>query len=325
VKSVGRYLIIPLLAAVLALPLIQSAPVFASPGLSVSKTIVKVNVPPGESKGFTMTVGNSAGDPTTDIMVEVMGLGQNIDGTYQELTETDDRSPYSARSFISVTPDEFQLSPGGSQEVTVSIDVPDNVGSGGRYAVIYTHSKPAGQGNVGIASAIGTTIVLTVSDTELKRAGSITDFSVAEIASGEPVGITATIENTGNYHYKAQAKALLKDESGIELSTASTPITGCSIIPTYSYEFEASLAPDQELKSGTYYVDLEMALEDGTVLDSETKSFEITGTYVPPGVVAGGISTLPTTNWVLIIGGFAGGCILTALVLWLLMRRKLAS
>jgi hypothetical protein len=321
VKSVVRYLIISLILAVLALPVIQSAPVCASPGLGVSKTIVKANVIPGETKGFTFTVSSSAGDPSMDIMIEVMGLGQGLDGAYQELTEADDRGPYSARSFVSVTPDGFQLEPGGSQEVAVSIDVPDNVGAGGRYAVLYTHSTPAGQGNVGIASAIGTIIVLTVSDTELTEAGSITDLNVAEVASGEPLDITAILKNTGNYHYKAQAKATLKDESGAELGIASTPITGSSIVPNYSYEFKASLVTDQKLKSGTYYVDLEVTLEDGTVLDSKTESFEITGTYVPPGIER----ESSETNWVLIIGVFAAGCVLAALIVWLLMRRKRAS
>lgn len=54
-----------------------------------------------------------------------------------------------------------------------------------------------------------------------------------------------------------------------------------------------------------------MNVEDGTVLDSETKSVKIGGAYAPSGAEL-------ATNLALIIGGFAGGIILVGLLAYFL-------
>ena len=321
-KSVGKYLIIFLAAVLLALPLISSAPVSASPGLSVSPLVLKTSIAPGDSRTFTMTVGSGAGDPPMDIVVEVKGLGQSPDGRYQALALGEDKSPYSAQSFISISPQEFHLEQGASQEVEVVIAVPEDVGDGGRYAIIYTHIKPAAQSGTSIVSAIGTSLVLTISGTELIKTGSISDFTIAEIVSGEPLDIAAVLENTGNYHYKALAEAILKDGAGSELATASTSLTSSSIVPTCSREFKLSLTLGEGLSPGTYHIDLETRLKDGTVLDSQTESLEIGEAYVPSGSNNLAPTQSPTTNWALVIGGFTGGCILTGLLVYFLVARR---
>ena len=302
-----------ILAVLLALPLLPSAPVFASPGLKVSPLILSVSIAPGESETHTITVSNDSATPM-DIVVEVKGLGQSPDGSFQVLAPDEDKSPYSARNFISISPPEFHLEPGSFQEVEVIIDVPEDVGSGGRYAMIYTRTKPDGEG-VGIATAIATCVVIRVEGTELTKTGSITDVIIPEV-SGQPLEIVAVFENTGNFHYKAQADAILRDHAGNELGSASTPLTQSSIVPGYVREFRFSLTPAGELLPGTY-LDLRVYLEDGTMLDRWTKEL---GRGFALLDWASGLLANP---WSKIIGAFAGGGILAGLLVYFLMRRGL--
>jgi hypothetical protein len=323
-RLLGNKYIISLWALSLTFFLIFGTPVLASPGLSVEPIVLGANVAPGDSRTFTMTVSSAPGDAATDILVEAMGLGQSLGGGYRELTEGEDTSPYSARSFIDISPQEFRLEPGASQEVEITVAVPSGIGDGGRYAVIYTHTKPATQSGTSIVSAVGSSVVLTLKGTELTQAGSITDFDIGELTSGEPIEVTAVLENTGNYHYKARAEATLRDGSGNELAADSASLTGTSIVPAYSRQFDFSLSPETELGPGTYYINLEVCLEDGTLIDSRTESLEIGTTYQPTRSSPNNSNTPPSsgTNWALIIGVFAGGCILTGLLVYFLAARR---
>jgi hypothetical protein len=299
-----KYMAALLIPVIWLLFLVAVQPVSASPGLSVNRLVLQTSVAPGDAKTLAIDVSSADSDPAMDIMVKVRGLGQALDGTYQEVSDSEDTGSYSARSFITVSPEKFRLEPGNSREVEVRIDVPDNVSEGGRYAIIYVRTMHNSSGQVSIDQGIGIPVVVIIKDTEaaeLSKTGNITDFGVAE-ANGAAVNITAILKNTGNYHYKAQAIATLKNSSGIELDKSSTPLTASSILPGYSYEFSLSLADSKKLPPGNYYVDLEILDEDGNVLDTK--------------------STKPTTNWPLVIGGIVGGCIVIALLAAFFLKRR---
>jgi hypothetical protein len=238
-------------------------------------------------------------------VVEVKGLGQSFDGTYKGLPEGEDSNPYSARNFITVSPEEFHLEPGASRDVEVRINVPNDVSEGGRYAITYIRGKYErdDQSRVGFSCAIGVPVVLTIENTELTEAGRITDFSLADEAC-RTVNITAILKNTGNYHYKAQAQATLRDSSGIRLSAASTPLTTCSIIPDCLREFNLSLTTGEELLPDDWYIDLEILDEDGNVLDTW--------------------STKPENHrlpWIW-IGGIIAVCVVSVLFAGFLLKRR---
>lgn len=328
-KSVGKYLIILMTALLLALPLMSSAAVAASPGLRVEPLVLRAGIAPGESETHIMTVSNGGATPM-DIVVEVKGLGQCPDGGFQALTPDDDKSPYSAREFITISPRGFRLEPGRSQEIEVIIDLPDGVGSGARYAMIHTRAGPRAEGEgVGVAMAIASSVVLTISGTEPTKAGSITDVTIPEVVSGEPLEIVAVFENTGNFHYKAQADVILRDHAGNEMSSASTPLTLSSIVPGNFREFKLSLTPHEgrsfltpagELLSGTY-LDLRVYLEDGTVLDHWTETLE-RGRGFPPWAAPISPNHWLANLWLPIIGGLLGGGILAGLLGYFLVARR---
>jgi glutaredoxin len=288
---------------ILILPVVKVHPVFASPGLTVNKQVLQATVAPGSTKIFTVTVSSADDDYAADIAVEVNGLGQTLEGTYLGLDEHEDSGSHTALGFITVSPEKFHLEPGSNQEVEVRIDILDDVHEGGYYAITYIRSMNGGNNpaQVDVSCSIGIPIVLTVENTELVKTGRITDFDVVETIQGNAVDIAAVFKNTGNYHYKALAKASLRDESGIELDSASTALTNCSIIPCYSREFRLSLVPDKELLPDGYYVILEIFDEDGNMIADER--------------------TRPLVRW-LYLGGIILGCFLAGLLVLYFVRRR---
>jgi len=247
-----------------------------SEGYNVAGSILNTKVSPGENFDFTMNVSLTENETPIDISAELFGLGQHLDQSNSHLTADED-SPYSARPFLSVSPTSFHLDPGQWQIVTLMGSVPEDIGDGGRYAVVYIHPdiKDTKGSGVRVIKAYDIPVILTISDTELVMTGEITGLDVNEPVSASQQNISLVYKNTGNYHYKAQAKADLKDESGIVLATALTDLSGDSILPTFSKEYKFKVNPDNELEPGTYYIEATVTLEDGSILATKEVSFEV--------------------------------------------------
>jgi hypothetical protein len=179
-----------------------------------------------------------------------------------------------------VYPSQFHLEPGATQVIKVEGDIPNNVGSGGRYAIISIRSNPvskmtAGQSVVGFSLGLDVPVLFTISGTDLVKKGEITNLSVEEPISGEQENVSLLFRNTGNYHYSGFAKAELTDTNGTQLSNATTPVTISSLFPTFSRLFRLSLVPSSRLRPGTYQINATVNLEDGTILATKKTSFQI--------------------------------------------------
>src|SRR5208283_5058129 len=127
------------ISAVIILLLFCIAPVAALGVLGAKYT---GSIVPGGMDTHVVTISIGSGEQATDVMAEVEGFGQTNDGIYMPLDPGNDLNPYSARSFITLDNSTIHLEPGTSQSVTATINLPQNVGSGGRYAIIYVHSLP---------------------------------------------------------------------------------------------------------------------------------------------------------------------------------------
>jgi hypothetical protein len=267
-------IILPALVIVLML---SAVPVLA---IGVSGAKYMENISPGGTAVHTMTVGIGADEEPTDVLVEVMGFGQSRDKGYTTLDPAIDLSPYSARSFITLDKNTIHLEPGIKQNVNANITIPKNVGAGGRYAIIYIHALP-GVGK-SFTTAIMVPILITASGTALAETGSITDLEVSDVTIGQPITVTTTLKNTGNYHYyRTVNEVLLTDASGNIIAHNSTPPSAYAIIPGNTVGF--TIQPDvKNLPLGTYTVNSKVLLEDGRVLDNKTTTFAVKTNYIPP-------------------------------------------
>ena len=275
-------------AIVIALVLVGSCSVIfaatasAAPSLSIEGTIADISLSPGQTYIHKMTITNSA-DTTLDILVEARGFGQTLDGSNIELTSEEDNSPYSARQYITgIDKPSFHLEPGGSEVVNATIQVPQNISPGTRYAIIYIYSLPTGEGKIGYIVAADVPVILTVPGSTLQETGAITDLTVPEIKSGQPLQVLATFRNTGNYHYKVKNQVTVVNEYGATISTDITPLTASSIIPTYSRLISVTPAlpdPAKGLPAGNYTAVSTVMLDDNTVLATKRTSFSVSESY----------------------------------------------
>jgi hypothetical protein len=277
-----RYLAFLATGAVMLTLALLAVPASANPGLRVSGAIVRADAIPGTSYTHTMTIGTREDDPPMDIAVDVMGLGQSLEGACQALEAAEDTSTYSARSFITLDKSSFHLEPGDSQEVVATINIPGDVGAGGRYAVIYIHTQPTGEGQVGIISAINVPVYLTIKDSQLIHTGKIIELPTKEAVSGEPVEILTMFQNTGNHDFKVKGEVTINGTQGQILETITVPVTTSSVVPGITRQLKAIFIPQGELPLGSYSVESKVMLEDGTVLDEASGSFEVKEPYIPP-------------------------------------------
>ncbi len=312
------------------LALLIAIPVAANPGLKVSGAILVTDTSPGVTLTHKMTVSLGDGDPATEITVQVGGIGQSLDGAYYLLEAPEDTS-YSARQFITVDKESFHLEPGAPQDITATIHIPQDVGTGGRYALINIKAGPVGEGQVATVAAVNVPIALTIKDTVLTHQGKITELTTSEAVSGRPLGIITTFQNTGNHHFRVKGEVTVSNSKGEVLGTVSTSLTPSSIVPTMSRRLKAAFTPQGELPPGVYSVKSMVMLEDGTLLDEAEGSFEVKELYVPPTPVTPPSLMTPVlpsaapvpapgagVNWTLI----GGSIVIVGLVIVLLLIRR---
>jgi hypothetical protein len=288
-----RY-IIPLVAAMI---LMAVCPVAASAnsGLQVSNMILVTEASPGETLAFTMTTSIGAADPAADITVQVEGLAQSLEGTNGPLAAADDTGPYSARSFITVDKSSFHLEPGASQEVTATINVPQDVGEGGRYAIIHISTQPVAGAGVNILTAIDVPVVLTITGSQLVHTGQVTAVTTGEPVSGQPLAIFTTFKNTGNHHFKIKGEVTVSDSQGKLLGIIDTPLSS-SIVPGMSRQLRADFSPQSEIPPGVYSVASKVMLGEGTIIEESKGSITVGESGLKPVSATAVPSTTPASS-----------------------------
>ena len=271
--------VIAILACLIILPVPAGA-------LKVIGSIYKGTVSPGQTVIFPITVSTDPTDPSMNMVVSVMGFGQNPDMSYIGLAQSSDTSPYSARNYISIDSSAFHLDPGASKTINATISVPSNAGPGGGYAIISIHSQPQGSGSALVVTAINVPIMLTIGSSGLTQTGMITGLTTGDIVAGQPITITTAFENTGNNRYTDTFNNVtVTDGSGKQIAQLSANPTPFSIIPGNTVDYVVNL--NTPLSPGTYTMQSTVSINNGALLDSKTSTFEVKSAYVAAPQEAG--------------------------------------
>lgn len=321
------------LAACLLLAL--ASPALAG-GLTVYSGKIETSVIPGSDNTYSMKVENTS-DAPMDIGVEVKGYGMSATQDFIVLEPKDDGNPYTALELLAVSPASFHLEPGKAQIITITSKIPSGIGNGGRYAIVFIHTAPTG-GAIGTISAVAARVLLTISGSKLDTTSQITGVSLAKATSQEPAGVTFTVANNGNYHFKPQLQATLRNGDKV-VATTAVVAPGWPIIPGYSRQFKLDFTGAAPLPAGTYQVDVEVKDESGNLITKGTFPLELTDkqdvlppekTSIPPTSEASTTVTSPTSapsvpptkiSWPL-IGGAAAAVIIIVLGVSLFVRRR---
>ena len=237
------------------------------------------SISPGGTDTHVMTISIGAGEQATDMTVDVAGFGQSPSGSYIPMNAGNDVNPYSARNFISLDNTTLHLEPGTAQTVTATITLPQNVGAGGRYALIYIH--PPSTTRTSISAAILVPVFITVAGTTSTETGSILKIDTGSVIIGQPITITTSFENTGNYHYYGVSNEVtVIDSNGALLANTSTIPMPQALIPGNTVQF-VTQPKVTNLPIGTYTVDSKV-LQGGQILDEKNTTFTISANYIPP-------------------------------------------
>lgn len=312
----------------------------ASPALAGGLTVyggkIETSVSPANDYSYTMKVANTS-DAPMDIGVEVKGYGISSDRDFIVLEPKDDKSPYTGRELLTVSPTNFHLEPGDSQVITCTAKIPPGIGDGGRYAIVFIHTTPPKSEMVATISAIAARVLLTISGSKLDTNSEITEVSLAKATSQETAGVIVTVANNGNYHYNPQIKANLRNGDKVVAVASLTP--GWPVIPGCSRQFTLSFVGEVPLPGGKYEVDVEVKEESGNLITKGTFPIEFIERHevLPPEKASISPSpepsitvTLPPSvppapptevSWPL-IGGAAAAIIIIALLIALLVRRR---
>lgn len=317
--------------------LVLASPVLAG-GLTVYGGKIETSVEPGGDYVYNIKVKNTSDGPM-DIAVEVKGYGTSIGEALNVLEPEEDKSPYTARGLLTVSPTSFHLEPGDAQDIEVIAKIPAGIGEGGRYAIIFIHTAPQGE-MVATVTAFAGRVLLTIADSNLTTDSEITEVTLAE--SESLAGVLVTVENNGNYHYKPQVQAKLIDGDKV-VATASWS-SNWPIIPGYSRQFKLNFVGEGSLSAGKYTVDIEVKDDSGKLVaggayplklaeeqevlspeqPSEMQAAPQSSQILPPGQPTPEKEALPS-NYIL-IGGIIGGVIIVVLlvVICLLLKRRRA-
>lgn len=261
---------------ILALIVLFLINIIASSALSVAGVVLDGSISPGDRITHELNVDLEDDEGPMNLTVEIMDWDQQLDGSNYAANESIESS-FSARSFFSASPGQFHLVQGGSQKVTLTGIIPEDIGPGGKYAIFSVRSSamPSAQDqNVGVQVAVNGLIRLTASGSRLNKSGKISHLSLIEATSRAEQRISMIFNNTGNVHYKIIPAAALEDSQGDILAYAELPLT-TNIIPEAARSLELSLKPGRALEAGRYKISANATLEDGTLLAGEELQFEI--------------------------------------------------
>jgi hypothetical protein len=136
------------------------------------------------------------GEQAQTVTVEKENFVGGSDGSLRVVAN----APYSASSWVTVTPTSFRIAPGTAQVVLASVTVAAHSEPGDhQVAIVFLVPAAKGPGNIKINRGIATPMYVAVggrtSDTTL-----LSGFSAPGFAMGGPVTITATVRDVGTVH-----------------------------------------------------------------------------------------------------------------------------
>lgn len=249
------------------------AMVSLSSGLGVEGVIFDAEISPGQHISHEIKVKLGENEAPMVLKVDVEDWGQSQDGVNHAIANGS--SPYSARDFLRVSPSEFRLEPGQSQIVMVEGDLPIDIGSGGRYALVTIYGLPLDradenqESSVGLAVAVTSILRIIVSGTTLDRSGTIESVEVGELPAPGLCNVSLVFNNAGNCHFKALARCQAIGDEDAVLAESSSQLSS-NIIPGASRRFRLNLAAENRSISEIRAIEVAVETEDGTILDQRT-------------------------------------------------------
>jgi hypothetical protein len=256
-------------ACLLVLVLLAIAP---ASGITVSGVALVTDVSPGDRIMYNMTVDVGEVSEPVDVEAHVIAFTHDLECNRVRIPDNE-TSPGTARDFLKVSPERATIEPGEKAVFTLEGIVPEDVGDGGRYALVGISTVPSGNETVGFSSGVDVPVFLTIAGSEIIETGEMIGLNLSE---GDDGGLVAEMlfEHTGNHHYKASAEFVLKDDEGNIVDEVAYP-SRCSLLPSTKRGCAIPIGSEADLVPGSYTVEARVIKQDGTVLATKEATIEV--------------------------------------------------
>ncbi|MFA5051927.1 MAG: hypothetical protein WC544_02585 [Patescibacteria group bacterium] len=223
-------------------------------GLAFSLALAAV---PGTAKAITLIppmleFGLTKGEPTktsikiynetaapVELYTEVRNFTASGD-TGQPAFDFTDTEQVGLSTWVNVPDGPITVNPGDRYEVPVTINTPTDASPGGHYAAVFFTTSPPADGQVKIASKIGTLLLADVSG-QVTESGSITKFSTIDgqkAFTRLPITFYTMFGNTGNIHLRPTGSITITNMFGKEQTKLTFNSSNGATLPDSTRRYE---------------------------------------------------------------------------------------
>jgi hypothetical protein len=180
-------------------------------GLEVTPGKLEISIPSGATYNVPITVHNS-GFQTVHVQATMVDFGVGADGSY-DFSKVGSK-PYSLLKWASIRPREFDLKPAESQQVQLTISMPQANLSGEYGGIVFFQTRPSRQPgravafSVRVASKIYETIPGTVN-----LSGAILKMSTTRTSRGQTYRVV--FKNVGNTHVYVRGQLQIEQGNSV--------------------------------------------------------------------------------------------------------------
>lgn len=221
-----------------ALFTMSTAAVQPADAITLIPPILEFGLIPGETSKTAIKLFNES-STTVELYTEARNFTAKDDTGQPEFDFDDNAGGIS--SWIDVEEGPIIIEPSGRYEVPVTINPPIGADPGGHYAAVFFSTAPPEEGQVRIASKVGTLILARVAG-DIEERGSISEFDVIDgkrVFNRLPASFMARFENTGNVHLRPSGSITIENFFGSQADTIEFNPSGGATLPDTTRRYEA--------------------------------------------------------------------------------------
>ena len=233
-------------------------------GFGVDPARVSISAAAGKRRGQTLTVKNAKLDAPVHLTVYIRDVSFLPDGTHE--FPAPGSTDWSCASWIAVMPKELDIPANSSQEVRVSVAIPEGA-AGGHYAMIFFETKPSyAEQGIGVNFRIGVLVEAIVPGTEHYGA------TLKDLAFAPPKNAVAALFNDSNLLIRPEGVVKVFDGAGKKIRQVPLNPNNLGILPKALRTFPIELG--DRLPDGRYQLKVEVDYGAPTLIVGE-RAFQV--------------------------------------------------
>jgi hypothetical protein len=217
-------------------------------GILISPQLSQIELSPGGTRIFEITVANSPGNAPVTLDIKVAPIAQDDHGSYT-IARTD--NAWSCAAWTEIDRVQISLGPGESQTVRCKIKVPSDA-AGGRYGAVVFSFRERYRQAAGISQnftyQLASFIEVTITRTRTVLKAQILDLSVSSVVGNtllekeygkDAFFIAAKVTNEGNIGVFGKATLRIREQRGLHVREVPLGEGRGMVLPGQTVEYRS--------------------------------------------------------------------------------------